>query len=253
MYRRRFGRRRFQARRRRPYAKRKIFGKKATRAIKAISQRPVETKWHIYNSAILVDVPAVSWPSAPGSQFAVYKNVFQTIPRSNQVGTESAHEVIGQKFNVRGISLACYVAWRGNGSIPSTMRVRMTLLKSSTFYDVSQFQPLSTSSAFHEDDDTMPMTVKGFNTSRVTVLKSRSFTVGPQSALGSKVVKLWYPMRKTLTCYDDEGAGVLTTEVGRLKDFNYYAILEFVSVDGFGWDPPTDDLYFRTKVYFKDP
>jgi len=252
MYRRtRFARRRRRIRHRR----RHVFGKKATRAIKAISQKPVETKWYIFNSDVLVDVPPVSWPSTAGNEFAVYRNIMEVIPRSNNVGTESRSEVVGQKFNMRGVSIKGFIAWvAGATANAQQMRIRMTVLRSTVFYDVPQFGVLSAGSAFYEDDDNLPLTAKSYDTDRIHIIKSKIITLGPPVNSSPRVFNMWVPMRNTLTCWDDEGSGVTATTVGRLKDFQYYLVLEFQSPMAFQWAPGQGEaIKIRTKVYFKDP
>lgn len=252
MYR-RYTRRRFNSRRRRPYAKRKVFGKRATRAIKAISQRPVETKWYIYDSDVLSDIPPVAWPNTPLAGFVVYRNIFDPVPRTNNVGSESRSEVIGQKFNCRGISVKGLVSWGAAGDVlGAAMRVRVSIIKTVSYFNVPNMAVLSSGSDFFEDDDPMAVTVKRFNMDRVKVLKSQTFTMTVDATNTMKEFKMYYKCRNTMTCYSDEGT-VTSTTVGRLKTWNYYLVIETLANNGYAWNQPAETLYVSTKVYWKDP
>lgn len=251
MFRRRFGRRRFQ--RRRPYAKRKVFGKRATRAIKAISQRPVETKWQIWNSDLLVDIPISSWP-AVASQSVFIRNVLQTIPRSNNATWESRSEVIGQEFILRGIKIKGIFSYTDSltASNPQALRIRVSLVQLTDYIDQSTFGPYSTAGDVFEDDDSMPVTVKKFNMDRVKVLKSKVVTQGVTSNRPYGVVNIWWKTNRKVKCYYDEGTVATNLTVGRVMGWQYYIIVEILNTVGYSWEVPSDRMYMSTQVYFKD-
>lgn len=237
---------------------RHVFGKKAVRAIKKIASKEVETKWHILNSDLLVDIPPVSWSTSGGvgSGMAFIRNLFQYIPRTNNAGSESRSEVVGSEFRVVGIRLSGLVGWRpvtSTGFI-GEMRVRITVLRVTEYYDQGYFGLYSGAGNWFEDDDSLPITYRRFNMDRVHILKSKVLTLGGQNGQPIRSWKMWLPMRrKKLQCYDDEGTNVAVSQlVGRLKDFNYYVLVETLSPLGYQWDTSRDFMRFQTQVYFKD-
>lgn len=242
-------------RRRTHRRRRHVFGKKATRAIKAISQRPVETKWYIWNSDVLTDIPPVTWPNTPGNDFAIFRNIFQVLPRTNNASSESRSEVIGQKFSARGVSIRGFIAWSGPTSLSTgTMRVRISVVRTPQYFDQGVFGILSGASYFYEDDDTLPFTLKKYNMDRVHVVKSKVVTLGPPVSQSPRVFKMWVPIKRMLTCTDDEGTSVVVNQlVGRLKEWNYYCIMEFFAADSFSITAGSDFIRASTQVYFKDP
>lgn len=234
---------------------RKIFGKKAVRAIKAISQKPVETKWYPYNSDVLQDLTPAVWPASFGanSGYAFYRNIFNPIPRTNNPTAQSRMEVIGQQFMCRGVSVKLQVVRNyPDGAEFDQMRVRVTVLAFSDYINQSSFAPLTLASDFFENDSTLLATARPFNMDHVHVLKSRTFTLGVFNGM-EKVVKMWVPLKKKMNVYFDEGT-VSSNTVQRLKDTNYYLVIETMKLGQttYGWTPPGDAFLVETKVYFKD-
>lgn len=245
------------ARRRRTHRRRRhVFGKKAVRAIKAISQRPVETKWHLFNSDLLIDPPLASWPAGTGtgSGFAVMRNILDPIPRSNNTLSESRNEVVGQEFQLRGISVRGMIGWdpSTSGGIPSTMRVRISIVQSQDYINQPIFAPYSGSGAFYEDDGTLPITDKKFNMDKIKILKTKTFHVGGEARSSIVAFKLWLKLRRKVVCFDDEGSGVTGTFVYKVKGMQYYLFVETLAPGGYSWATSTDFFQLSTQVYFKD-
>lgn len=255
MYRRRFGRRR-SYRRRTPY-KRHVFGKKATRAIKAISQRPVETKHYIWCDDLLADIPPATWPSSPGVAYVFYRNVLDPIPRSNSVGNATRSEVVGQKFILRGISIKWAmnyfepIAGVPSGQAPQSIRVRVTLLAATEYFNQPPFGTYSATGPFFENEDTNIATVKEFNMDKVKIIKSRTFTLSAGTGRQTMTGKIWAPIHRIVTIDGDEGT-VTNSTVNRVKGWQYYCVVETYNTRPYTWTPPGDFFSFTTKVYWKD-
>lgn len=249
---------------RRRYARKHVFGKKATRAIKAISQKPAETKWSVHD-VNLGNETAVGPFAWSGDSHVIAHNIWGNVYRADSVGVRSRSEVLGQSCMARGFSLrwAIYYPAEGTGvgQLFHLLRVRISVVKVADYFPfnlASEWDNLSPGSLFFDDEDSdaSPPTLVRFNMDAVKVMKTRTFTLssGGQKQFLSEG-KMWVPMRAKITAADAEPTVGTSSQMGKLKGWNYYCLLEFYDPAGLvptaelptGWQ-----LILNTKVYFKD-
>lgn len=245
---------------RRRYARKKtVFGKRATRAIKAISQRPVETKWYAYNVELSgSDVGPVGWV---GTEADILHNIWQFVPRADSALTRSRSEVLGQECQGRGYSLRWAINYPA-GEVPSVVaRCRITVFSMAAYYDTDlsgQFTDSVPAGVYEDEAVGAPplATLRRFNRDRVKVLASRShtFSIGGQSNLLWEG-KLWVPMRRKIVAADPESVGTSSDRMNELKDRQFYLLVEFYDPKGLSSTGPAPNgwvLQFEHKVYWKD-
>lgn len=249
--------------------KKHVFSKRAEKAIKRIAQEPVETKWHIDTEDLATRYIPSTYVAGQQSRLWVH-NVFQFLPKDRTGGLptpDPRDTVIGNEFRATGVSVKWRFAYPApfiGGVTAGTqhlMRVRITMFKmvdySSTAPSAgSPFQGstwVNTTPTFYaeEDSDQTP-TFFRFDMDKVTVMKSKSFTLssgGQRSFLAEG--KMWVPFQKKMVIWDSESS----TSVNRLKDWNYYLLLEiydpFVLIGDTG-NNANWDLQMEEKVYYKD-
>lgn len=247
-------RRRRTVRRRR--ARRPVFGKRATKAIMAISQRPVETKKWPRSYAWTTTL--VNSGYIAGTQFAYRSNIFREIPRADSVGTKTENEVIGNELMARGFWMKVNVqSSAGSGTTHSGIQMRLTV------YSIADRIPTSspliegvslTDATIYDNDFTQPPhTLKPFNMQSIRVLKSIRWDAefkGNSDNFTSER-KLWVPIRGKKIAAEEEPTVGTTSVFGILKGRNYYWLLEMfapgVSNLGTQFTGNVD-----TQVYFKD-
>lgn len=244
---------------------RKLFGKKAVRAIKKIAQKPVETKYYHLdiNVATNATVGPLTWT---GSNVILGHNIWNNVPRADSTSVRSRSEMIGQECQGRGFSLKWaiyYPAVRSpeDSTIDETLRVRVSVVKAADYFPFnasSGWEKVSSTASFFDDEDTnvSPPTLVRFNTDFCTVMKSKSFTLNPygQKGLLSRG-KMWVPIKKRIQAADPEPTTGTSSFVGKLKGFQYYVLIEL-------WSPYTLEnigaitnnwvFILNSRVYFKD-
>lgn len=246
-----FRRRRTYRRRR---ARRPVFGKRATKAIMAISQRPVETKSYTYSasySAFLLSAGYV----APLDNFTIRSNIFSPIPHADSALTKTEKEVIGNELMARGfwirVSLASAVSpTAGHYGV----QFRLTVY---SIADVEVTAPLYEvvglgDPVFDQDFGNAYVTDRPFNNQYINVLKSHRWEArfdGNEDNYTTEH-KLWVPITGRKIGRGEESTTVSST-LGPLKGRNYFWMLEVYA-------PGQSDLRagvtgsIMTKVYFKD-
>lgn len=240
-------------RRSRRYSKkRKVFGRKAVRAIQKIASKPVETKWSInYQSLFNPVFTPSTWPTGGAAE---YINIFDTVYRGPSPGIPSRSEVIGQKFQLRGISLRYLIA----GPYARCTRVRVSVIQR-VLYDNTGGSWIGASSGSPiwepDDDGNIIATFQRFNMDQVKVLKSKTYTLNSGgNADPVREIKMWVPIRRMCTMRDEEAVNTTANQVvGPLKDYNYYAVVEWYDSEDLQQDAGAYKGYCDFKVYFKDP
>lgn len=245
--------------RRRRNARKHVFGKKAVRAIKAISQRPVETKFYEHNSGLASN--AVGPGIWSGASAYMGHNLWYNVPRADSAGTHSRTEVIGQSAMARGFSIKWLIYYPAvGGTLQHVFKVRISVIKATDFFPFDTFDQwgaVSGTAVFWDQEDggaTGPATFQRFNQDAVKVMKSRTFTLsGGGQTNWVNEGKMWVPLRSKITATDPEAEPPAPTDVmGRIKGWQYYLILEFFDPAGLITTASNYYLNFNTRVYFKD-
>lgn len=237
----------------------KVFGKRATRAIKAISQQPVETKWYAFNVELSgSDVGPVGWV---GTEAQIIHNIWQFVPRADSTSTRSRSEVLGQECQGRGYSLRWAIYYPAGETVSVVARCRLSVISMANYYDTAlsgQFTDSVPASIWEDEAVGAPplTTLRRFNKDRVNVhaTKSHTFSVGGQSNLLWEG-KMWVPMRRKIIAAAPESVLGTTDRMNELKDRQYYLVVEFYDPNGLAATSPAPNgwvLQFENKVYWKD-
>nr|QTZ83210.1 MAG: capsid protein [Emberiza rustica CRESS-DNA-virus sp.] len=247
-----FNRRRTIRRRR---ARRPVFGKRATKAIVAISQRPVETKkWprsYAWGATILLS------GYTAGSSMAMRSNIFRELPRADSTLTKTENEVIGNELMARGfwikVNLQGAVVPGGNHY---GVQIRLTV------YSIADRLPdaapliegvAASDPIFDQDFGQTQLTMRPFNMQNIRVLKSKRWDAQYQgnSDNFTSERKMWVPITGRKIASQEEPTVGTSSVFGYLKGRNYYWLLEAYS-PGVTTLNSTFTGDIETQVYFKD-
>lgn len=238
--------------RRRTYrrrSRRPIFGKKATRAIMAISQKPVETKTSTISGDF--DTFLTNAGYLGGSLFAARGNVFSNIARADTASVQSEHEVIGNEFMSRGFrwNLDLYSNTAG------ILKVRFTCYSYTSYTPgLPIYNPVTSSDDVLDPEfpvQNLTPTEYRYNPQRVNILKRKTWTFGAGGSAGFVAnMKVWVPITGRKISAEEEGA-VLATTINRLKGRNYYWVVEFLAPSYTNISSSVNGA-ISTTVYFKD-
>lgn len=229
--------------------RRPVFGKKATRAIMAISQRPVETKSFTISTSYDTFLTNAGFTS--GNYFAARGNIFGPIPRADTAAVQSEHEVIGNELMARGFkwSMDLYSNTAG------TFRVRFTCYSYNSYTSgLPLFNPVSNTDDVLDPEfpvQNLTPTEYRYNPQRVTILKQKTWTFGRGGTTGFiGNMKVWVPITGKKVSREEEGT-ILATTFNGLKGKNYYWVVEFLAVGAYTNINQVDGA-MATTVYFKD-
>jgi len=241
---------------------RKLFGKKAVRAIKAIAQKPVETKWfQIDNNISASPVGPVAWS---GNSAIIGHNIWNNVPRADSIATRSRSEMIGQECMARGFSIKWAIFYPGivlDGDLWPMLKVRVSVLKCADYFpfnSASGWEIISPTAQFWDDEDgnNSPPTMVRFNTDVVKVLKVKTFTLSPGGQRGMlSEGKMWVPFRNKITAADPEPVVGTGSFIGKIKGWQYYCFIELFDPSGLEAIGSISSNWFfvaNTRVYFKD-
>lgn len=246
-----FHRRRTFRRRR---ARRPIFGKRAAKAIMAISQKPVETKCFTRSLNYSTYLNTNGYV-APADSFAIRSNIFSGIPRADSVSVKTENEVIGNELMARGF----WIRVNLNAAVSPTAghygtQFRLTVYSIADQRLTAPYNEVvsASDSVFDSDFVQAALTQKPFNMQYVNVLKSHRWEArfdGNEDNFQSEH-RMWVPIRgKKISTLEE---GILASSVfGDLKGRNYYWMLEI-------YTPGASNLTtgvagsIDSKVYFKD-
>jgi len=221
--------------------RRHVFGKKAEAAIKAIAQKPVETKkfWR--------QVPSY-FGAGTNADYGRIFNVFANVPK-DLAGPDSEEAVIGNKFMARGVKFVLSTVT----SADFETITRATVFSATDYYKESAGIVISASDPWYEQDVSAFLPRKRYNSQVVNVLHSVTWRNAKQySTQGADEAfhTFWVPIKGQKTSEAEEEADF---EVNKLKGRNYYLVLEHMVV-GAGATPPwtTFGISASWCVYFKD-
>jgi len=225
--------------------------KHMVRAIKAISQGPIETKVHNYTrdwNPFLTDAAYLS-----GAAVGIRGPIHHHIPRIKNTATQTEGGFIGNKINLRGFR------WEFHGYINLTSAnpdttFRFTIYSEVTDYPTVVSNPIiyTTTDPIIDNDFSTVFTWSRWNTQVANIHLQRTFKID-QASTGAASInkKFWWRAHRALTTVDEESA--LANDFFRgSKSKNYYWTLEVLA-------PGVTDLKthivgaINTSVYFKDP
>lgn len=230
-------------------SKRPVFGKRATRAIMAISQRPVETKTSTISADFDTFLTGAGYTG--GSSYAIRGNIFAPMARADTSGVQSEHEVIGNEFMARGFrwNLDLYA------NAPGVFKVRFTCYSYTSYTPgLPLFNPVTNTDDVLDPEfpvQNLTPTEFRYNPQRVNILKRKTWVFGQGGSAGFIAnMKVWVPIKGRKISAEEEGA-VLATTINRLKGRNYYWVLEMLGTS-FSNISTSINGALATTVYFKD-
>jgi len=216
------------------------------RAIKAISQKPVETKAFPYSdnfSSFLTNSGYVS-----GSSHIIRQNIYSEIPRLKNSATVTEQSFIGNDIQSRGLRWEIH-AYAGSAGATPDCAFRFTVLHIPG-YAAGTSGILPSGPDFDQDYTNVP-TWSRWNMQTVKVIFQRRFRMGESSTdPGHLMRKFYVPLRRKVTAIGEESI-VLNTLMAQIKGEQYYWVLEMFA-------PTIADLRANilgaidTTVYFKD-
>lgn len=217
------------------------------RAIKAISQGPVETKQWKEALVLANDLNALGYLG--GSAFTLVGNIFSAIPRIKNTLTKTEGSFIGNEIQSRGFRFQFNASTYSAAALQPDLQYRFTVFKI-PFYQSGRFLLAPASPWFDQDQSTVP-TIAQWNTQYVKIMYQRKWStkqVGQTTALINR--KFYVPMRRKLKAIAEESV-VSNTYLAEVQGGSYYWALEVYApqVSDFRTFLPAT---MGTRVYFKD-
>jgi len=241
-----YRRRRRNTRRVRRKAPRRL-SKHMVRAIKAISQGPIETKrfttFTLWNSG-LVTSGYISGPT-----HVMQGNIFSGIPKIKNSLTRTEDSVIGNEFLCRGFKFMLNLNITTANAFPDVM-FRFGLMQR-TFYSAGVVNINPGGQEFDQDFSNVP-TQSIWNTQVVKRMYSRKFRLNQSTTDPGLIQKKFYiPLRKKVVSSTEESLAV-NDFVGQVKGMQYYWTLEVFGLSITALDTAIAGNW-STALYFKDP
>ncbi|AIM55446.1 Cap [Ancient caribou feces associated virus] len=221
------------------------------RAIKAISQIPVETKRFPLSHPFATYLTYGAYSS--GSNAIIRANIFNPIPHDDvSTAFKSEESFVGSSIESRGLR------WQMNGYLSSAVAkpdvwFRFTVYSENEYFAGSTdgVGGVSPSDKLFDPDHDQTPTWSRWNTQIAKIHFQRKFVLGSASVgQGSLSKKFYIPLRKKMQSADEEGTTVAGT-FGEAKGMQYYWVLETL---GIGLTALGSDIsaVIGTDVYFKD-
>jgi len=219
--------------------------KHMVRAIKAISQIPVETKSYPQTNNFGTWLSLTGYTS--GVSHIMRANVFSDVPRAKNSITKSETSFIGDSFNARGFRWSMH-AYVGGSALKADTQFRFSVYKENG-YASGPTTLLSGNYIFDQDQNTTP-TWLFWNPQVATIIYRRTFTLHQNGQLNKMLNKKFYiPLRKKVTSAHEESVAI-NSYMEQIKGMQYYWVLEMLSVGGSDLD--TIGGTIGTRLYFKD-
>lgn len=243
----------YSRRRRTTRRKRRVFSKRAEKAIVRLATKPVETKRFPYINSItgfFNDAGYISGPTA-----VIARNAFGPIPRENNTLTNTAHTMVGDEIMARGLrfELHLYGLAATAGSMYDAM-FRFTVFEMSDYYASTFGVSPSDASIFDQEHNNVPTWSK-WNVQNVNIRKQSTFRWDNNGNLNAILRRKFYvPIRRKLTAVL-EGTTVTNGFLREVKGTQIYWALE-IFVPGFALAGDLKTFIqgnVDTNVYFKDP
>lgn len=242
-------RRSYRRKARRGYRKSRTprrLSKHMVRAIKAISQVPVETKHFPLTATIQSYLNTAAYSSGP---FAVIRgNIFSDIPRLKNTGVKTENSFVGNQIQARGLRwwIELYPSTATNAP---PLQMRFTVYRDNRYFASTTGVGIG-DRIFDQDHVTTP-TWSTWNQQDVKVMFQRRFTLKRSTSDPGMVKrKFWIPIRKKVESQDEESL-VFSSIMGEIKGPQYYWVLEVFSPSS--TDIRTDVIgNVDWNIYFKD-
>lgn len=228
----------------------KPLSKHMVRAIKAIAQKPVETKDNPYNQTISTYLTSAGFVS--GAQASIRHNIYSDIPREGSTVAREEHEFEGTSIQSRGLRWLINM-WVSSVEVPGGLfdvQFRFTVYSENDYFG-NITGPGPANDIFDQEQETTA-TWATWNPQKVKIHFQRKFRLnndGNRNALLSK--KFYVPLRRKITSATD-GQVDSNAYMGEVKGMQTYWVLE-VFAPGLGVDLTSYlNGTISWKLYFKD-
>lgn len=226
----------------------KPISKHMVRAIKAISQQPVETKRFVASQALSAWLSAAGYV-APSTGATIRQNFLGSLPRITNTPPDSESGFSGDKVNLRGFKWEIHVYPSTSANNPNTM-MRFTVYQSPDYF-ANTTGPGPTDKIWDEDYDRSP-TWAVWNVQTTKILFQRNFVINQSSTDPSVCNKKFYiPIRRTITSMGDESS-VANSYMGEVMGLQMYWTLEILGINVPNLATGIVGV-INTSLYFKDP
>lgn len=216
----------YPKRRRTPYGRtaerrKRVFGKRATKAIQRIAQGPVETKHTPFTYGWGALLTSIGY--TPSQTLIIRGNLWDLIPKIKDTATRSDTSMIGNEVMARGFKFTIGGYLVTAAAIPD-LRFRFTI------YSEAAYQPgvlalLPSDQIFDQDYNATP-TWSTWNPQRAKIHYQRTWKVNNQSTgQGDFLKKFYYKSNRKLVSMFDEST-VTNSYMGSVKGMQDYWVLE---------------------------
>lgn len=208
-------------RRRTQRRKKRVFSKRAEKAIQRIAQGPVETKHYDAADTILNYLNVAGYVT--GSTAVIRVPFWAGIPRLKNTATKTENSFIGDKIHTRGLRWEFH-GWPFLPAASPDIQYRFTVYSENNYYS-GITGPAPTDVMFDQAFSNLP-TWSRWNVQTTKIHYRRTWKLG-QSSVGQGSVnkKFWVPIRRTLTSEEEEST-LSNSFFGQSKGMNMYWVLE---------------------------
>lgn len=225
--------------------------------IQAVSFAQVETKKFTFYSNALIDNPPISY------QWSMVEHLFGRIPRNtNNTGTPgivvpSDTAFIGDKIYMKGIAIRIVAKQLGAATTATPMRIRATLLSTSSFADLTV--PAGQSAGIPgtwKDNATTAFryTFDRFNMQRVNILKQKTWVVASRDGQNAmqNIHRFYLKLNRNMTSTVEYSTASNQFFGLRANGKQYYLALEIYREDETTITVSNTGFQYELIAYFKD-
>nr|DAV66844.1 MAG TPA: Capsid protein [Cressdnaviricota sp.] len=220
--------------------------KHMVRAIKAISQQPVETKSYPESADFGAWLTSASY--AGGPQASIRSNIFSEIPNIKNTLQKTEESFIGNQIMSRGLRWEIHLYTEQAAALAPDVQFRFTVYKDTKYFSGID-GPGSSDRIFDQSMNTTA-TWAVWNHQATKILFRRTFKLAQFTQTTGMLQRKYYvPLRRKITRMEEEGT-LSNSFMRELKDANYYWVLEMLA-------PTISNLTsisgtIGSRIYFKD-
>lgn len=217
------------------------------RAIKAISQGPVETKSYPYREDNFQNLLALSGYGGVSPSHIIRQNIYSDIPSSRNLVTKSEQTFIGDEIQSRGFRIQFALQSYSSVALQPDDRFRFSVYHENGY--ANGISTLTATNYIFDQDQTTQPTSLFWNPQIAKIIYRRTFTFAKNTQTSKVLVKkFWVPLKRKVTRVDEESV-ITASYMGRIKGEQYYWVLEIFS-PGLNLTHVFGSV--SSRIYFKD-